>query len=140
MGEAMPGGDKQASRHTNIAHFPLREAPAMTKSRNLEEARSAVLHAAGWAETTQDDLCINLPAVRYALAIALHWLDVDASTSARLDAVHDDLVGLAKAHTSFDWLFDKEDQPKLESITPDVFERLVELRVLADRILRTISA
>lgn len=136
----MDCGDKQAGGRTNIAHFPLREAPPMTKALSLEEARAAVAQAAKWAQTTQDDPCVNLPAVRFALDIALHWLDTDAPASSRLDAVHEDLIGLAKAHTSFDWLFDAEDEPKIESITPDVFERLVELRVLADRILRTISA
>lgn len=135
----MVGGDKHANSRSNIAHFPLRDALPMKGALSLEEAYAAVARAAEWAATTQDQLCANLPAVRLALDIALHWLDADSSTSSRLDAVHDDLIGLAKAHTSFDWLFDEEGHPKVEEITPDIFERLVELRVLADRVLRTMS-
>lgn len=115
------------------------EQPALEGQPALADVRSAVALARQWAEAPESGLGINVQAVRAALDLIAHWLDETADLETKITNVDEDMLALARAHLSFDWLFDEDDQPIQGSITPDMFEKLVELRVAADRLLRALG-
>lgn len=79
---------------------------------------------------------VNVDAIVASLALAQIWLNQDSDLASKLSEAHEAMGDVVRSNVDFAWLFKPDGEPSMELISPDAFEALIELRVLADRLHR----
>lgn len=78
----------------------------------------------------------NREAVLACLELASTWLDQEEGTARKISQAHEGMRRVVRSNVDTSWLFKEDGEPRSEAMSPEVFEVLIELRVLADRLER----
>lgn len=107
--------------------------------RSYAEARSALLALLRWADQEAADRPFNTEAVHEAAITLFTWLQPGAPVEKTLKCATRSLSRLAATYCDYDWLFDDEGELRIPAVSSDLFDLLVEARIVADRINRAVA-
>ena len=112
----------------------------LVKIHSHSDAQNALLAVLRWADQESRQRAFNHDAVRESIAGVMNWLQPESSLDHTVERATHILKRLAEVSCDFAWLFDDEGDLKVSSVSPELFEFLVDARVVADRIQRAMSS
>ena len=79
---------------------------------------------------------LNVKATVASLALAQVWLKQDSDLASMLSEACEAMGDVVRSTVDFEWLFKPGGEPAMDLISSELFEILVDLRFLADRLQR----
>ncbi len=118
-----------------IVEFPKPNSNVETQLNN-ESAHDVVVDLMNQIRGGNDFQATNVNAVLASLSLAAAWLSPNLDVVEKLSETYKAMGDVVGSNVEFDWLFEAGGEPRMELISAEVFEVLLELRVLADRLQR----
>jgi hypothetical protein len=101
---------------------------------NNESAHEVVVDLIRQIRSGNEIQATNVSAVLASLSLAAAWLSPNPDVVEKLSETYKAVGEVVRSNVEFDWLFETGGEPRMELISAEVFEVLIELRVLADRL------
>ncbi len=124
------------SNASNVRHLDTAVKVRRT-DRDVSELRESVNALTAQCDQVSNPGLVNLKAVRACLRLVSIWLERDVGVAEKICNAHEGMVGVIQSNVDTEWLFAEDGEPQAEAMSPEAFEVLIELRVLADRLERS---